>query len=101
MARRLSIIQGFKASKGWYERFYRRNSLGYYPNIEILTHYDFRQRFCKSNEELASKFEAYQARNPYSLKQEAWLYNISSLYAKNYNGQYYKQSQKAKIKLSL
>lgn len=33
MAKRLSCSKDFKASKGWFERFYKRNKLDYNPNI--------------------------------------------------------------------
>jgi hypothetical protein len=50
MAKNMSKLQGFKASKGWFERFYKRNKLHYNTSIEILTHNDYKQRVNKSNE---------------------------------------------------
>jgi hypothetical protein len=51
MAKKMSKLQGFKASKGWFERFYKRNKLYHNTNIEILTHNDYRQRVSKANEQ--------------------------------------------------
>ena len=62
MARRMSKQDGFKASKGWFERFYKRNRLDYNPNIEILTYNDYRQRLSKLVED-QTKREGEQAQS--------------------------------------
>ena len=53
-ARELGSQEDFKASKGWFERFYKRNQLNLNTNIEILTstHYRRRMREEKRKEEI-------------------------------------------------